>query len=115
MSRKETLRKYRVSAKNAVVQQRWKNTPHGKLSRRKIEAKYCLANKPKINAKRSVAYAVKTGRLPRAYNLPCFDCIGDAAHFHHFSYARSDRLKVVPLCRKCHRLRHSPERPEAGL
>lgn len=105
-SRRATLRRYRVSDKNKAVQARYAATPAGKEARRGIEARYVAANLDKRNAKRAVAYAVLRGRLPRVSNMPCFDCLGDASHYHHPSYAREHRLRVVPLCAKCHSTRH---------
>lgn len=106
ISRKINLRKYRVSDGNALVQARYRATPAGISSRQATEARYKAANKPKLAAKRAVAHAVRHGRLPRARHLPCFECLGDAAEYHHPSYAREDRLKVTPLCKRCHKTLH---------
>lgn len=106
ISRKIALRRYRCSTNNACSQAKYLATDSGKASRRKVETKYRSANRPKISAKRAVAHAIRRGRLPRARFLPCFECLGDAQEYHHPSYAWEDRLKVVPLCRRCHHSLH---------
>ena len=106
ISRKLALRKYRAGSRNAQSQARYYATPRGRKVRQAIDARYHAANKPKRAAKRAVAHAIRRGRLPKARFLPCFECLGDAAEYHHPSYARDDRLKVVPLCKKCHKALH---------
>ena len=60
----------------------------------------------KAAAHRAVARAVDQGVLKHIGDQRCQDCNGQAAHYHHESYAQEDRLKVIPLCHACHRARH---------
>lgn len=66
-------------------------------------------------AHKAVASAVKAGILPRVNTIPCNRCGKPAQAYHHpQGYSHENRLKVVPLCNKCHRtlhahLRHSQE------
>jgi hypothetical protein len=57
-------------------------------------------------ANHAVWLAVKSGRLAVVTSLTCQDCGQQAVHYHHVSYAASDRLNVVPLCHDCHVDRH---------
>lgn len=107
ISRKIALRRYRISDKNAAAQKRYLASEKGRAGAKARQAKYCAANREKRNAKRAVAHAVKTGRLPPALSLKCNRCDSIAGHYHHNSYARDKRLDVEPLCTKCHATHHN--------
>jgi hypothetical protein len=114
ISRRLALRRFRRSPKNVASQRRYLKSSGGRKTRRKIELRYAQANRDKRRAKRAVAHAVRRGRLPRAKNLPCFECIErDAQHYHHPSYEPEDRLKVIPLCSCCHHHLHFKDQTEA--
>lgn len=52
----------------------------------------------------AVARAVKEGTLPKLTgDVPCVDCGQPAWHYDHRDYALP--LDVVPVCRRCNRLR----------
>jgi len=61
----------------------------------------------------AVKQAVRYGRLPSARTLPCARCgrRGKRAMmgYHHASYAKRDRLKVVALCWRCHVEAHTED------
>jgi hypothetical protein len=65
----------------------------------------------KIQAKDSVSYAVKQGVILAAREYPCVACGAQAQVHHHQSYEKSQRLNVVPLCRRCHTLLHRNDDP----
>lgn len=58
-------------------------------------------------AHRAVMDAVKVGTLLPAKSYKCHGCDSMAQQYHHESYLPSNRLCVVPLCRKCHRRHHT--------
>jgi hypothetical protein len=60
----------------------------------------------KIQAKDAVSYAVKQGVILAAREYLCVACGAQAQVHHHQSYAASERLNVVPLCKRCHSLLH---------
>jgi hypothetical protein len=57
-------------------------------------------------ANRAVANAVQRGELAPVHTLACDKCGNPATDYHHPSYAKEDRLNVIPLCRSCHRMVH---------
>lgn len=57
------------------------------------------------SARAKVYMATLLGKIPKISTRSCADC-GEQAHVHHHDdYAKP--LDVVPLCHKCHGLRHS--------
>lgn len=59
-------------------------------------------------AHKTVAAAVKSGRLPKVTDQVCAQCGKQATGYHHTQgYSRENRLKVIPLCDKCHRTLHA--------
>lgn len=66
----------------------------------------------KIKARSAVTNAILAGRLPRAKTLSCKSCGQVAAGYHHYlGYAKRNRLKVMPLCRVCHKEADRSELP----
>lgn len=66
-------------------------------------------------ARRAVAYAVRTGRLAHAGDVPCTDCghfNGDRRHeYDHFlGYEPEHHLSVEPVCTTCHAERECQRR-----
>lgn len=62
------------------------------------------------NARKRLWDAVRRNGFPRPTEHKCADCGQPAQEYHHESYEREHWLDVVPLCRECHRSRHSAER-----
>ena len=90
------------------IQRKYKknNLETWKESKIKSRNKYKAENPDKNKAHRTVANAVKAGKLPRASTLTCVDCNQTAAQcYHHEDYEKP--LDVVALCRDCHAKRHS--------
>jgi len=58
----------------------------------------------KASAKAAVANAVSRGRIAPIHTRRCVDCDEQAQHYHHPDYTKP--LEVIPLCAKCHKLRH---------
>lgn len=53
--------------------------------------------------------AIKAGKLPKAATHNCAQCSNQASDYHHHNgYGDGRELDVIPLCRSCHRLAHSP-------
>lgn len=59
----------------------------------------------------AVGTEIRKGRMPHPKTLRCLGCNGQAQLYHHESYRPEDHLRVVPLCRKCHRQHHSGKKP----
>lgn len=54
-------------------------------------------------ARLKVSDAVKSGRMPKASTLTCFDCGLQAHEYDHYrGYAPEDVYNVQPVCRACH-------------
>lgn len=74
------------------------------------QADYRLRNREvhrvMYQAKKAVSRAVERGELAPVKTLACAECGEQASNYHHPSYARSQWLTVVPLCRSCHSLVH---------
>lgn len=68
-------------------------------------------------ARRRINYLVEQGRIPKAADMPCFDC-GDAVFTdnprHEYDHARGydgdNQLYVEPVCQRCHRNREEARR-----
>lgn len=54
----------------------------------------------------AVAKAVANGLLSPMTERTCEDCGESANGYHHESYEPEDWLDVVPLCDRCHGMRH---------
>ena len=68
-------------------------------------------NLEKTKAHQQVTYAIVAGTIQKADNFTCADngplCTGQATEYHHESYLPEHWLDVVPLCKFCHKARHS--------
>jgi hypothetical protein len=71
----------------------------------------------KLQARRRVNYLVEQGIIPRAEDLPCFDCADEVfsrRYRHEYDHARGydgeNQLYVEPVCAKCHRNREEARR-----
>lgn len=72
-----------------------------------------LWNKDRYAANVAVQRAVLDGLLSPAKSHQCHNpgCDRKATEYHHPSYAPEARLRVIPLCRTCHRRHHSNRNP----
>lgn len=70
-----------------------------------------LAYQPQYAAQTAVQAAKLRGDILPASAHKCYGCDNQADDYHHESYAKEDRLCVVPLCHKCHRNHHSGRKP----
>jgi hypothetical protein len=94
--------------KRRAAETRYRNTEKGK---KMLLKKWARQRKNPKHLERFRAYsavkeAIRSGRLKPASKRKCKDCGKRASGYHHNSYKREDRLKVVPLCSPCHRVRH---------
>lgn len=86
----------RDSAKAAV----WKFSNRGKWYRSRDDSNKRYPGKNKV--RHAVWYAVQSGRMIPARNLPCFDCKKQAAQYDHFlGYRWEHRFAVQAVCRIC--------------
>ena len=96
---KQTKRRYKQTKKSKEAQKRYIQSKKGRVSREK----YYYKNKFKVQARSSVSYAVKTGKLPRPDFLQCSCCPKQAQEYHHYlGYVPEHWLDVVSVCTKCH-------------
>ena len=60
------------------------------------------------HARRAVSHAVEKGLLHHPSELPCADCGVSADDYHHINgYETEHWFEIEPLCKSCHRERHS--------
>jgi hypothetical protein len=63
-------------------------------------------------ARIQVNEAVKYGRMPRAKDLLCVDCLTPAREYDHYlGYAKEHWFDVQAVCRSCHLEREKRRRP----
>jgi len=56
----------------------------------------------RVQARQSVYYAVRRGRLPHPTTLPCTHCGRPAREYdHHLGYGADHHFDVQPICRPC--------------
>ena len=92
--------------KNTARVRRYRQTKSGQVACRRADRNNRTRHPEKMSAGSAVAYAVMSGRLPRTSSCACADCGKQAEHHHHESYEKEHWLDVVPLCRRCHMIRH---------
>ena len=120
---KATLKKYRQTEKvhkyNLQYQEQYRKSERGKVVRKRYlisgkckeyEESYVIRYPERRKAKDAVLYAIKIGKLPPAKTLQCQICKGSAREYHHPSYKKEDRLKVIPVCSICHKKIHRKEK-----
>lgn len=90
----------RTRSLRAARMRRWrKRTPYAE---RDAVHRYKAAHPDRIQARDAVAYAVRTGRLPKVSLLRCVLCGERATRRDHLKgYGESERLLTVPLCSSC--------------
>jgi hypothetical protein len=81
----------------------WQKENTNKVRENKI--KWKKNNKQKVEAQNKVLHAVKKNKLTHVTLCKCQDCEKPAEHYHHENYLKP--LEVIPLCNKCHNLRHT--------
>jgi len=99
--------KYRLTDKHKTTQREWYKTKKGKNSLKERGKRYSGTDRQKAHG--AVSNAIKTGRLKSVSDRSqkCEYCEDVASVYHHYmGYGAGDRLKVVPLCRKCNRVPH---------
>lgn len=97
--------RYATANRDATLasKRKYNSTDAARAKKRAYNAKYVPANREKIAARAAVAYAVRTGKLPRVSSLACHACDAPAAHYHHYlGYALEHKLDVVPVCHTHH-------------
>lgn len=67
---------------------------------------YAELHPERMQASKAVREAIKRKQIKPARKCKCADCGAKAQDLHHESYAEEDWIKVVPLCRSCHKKRH---------
>jgi hypothetical protein len=64
-----------------------------------------------VLARRAVKTAIRRGDELPLTGTKCVDCGASAEHYHHFrGYEPEHWLWILPVCRKCHGIRHRKER-----
>jgi hypothetical protein len=68
-----------------------------------VEKDYNSSTVAQRRARDAVKWAIKNGELAKASTKKCFKCGNPAEEYHHVNgYRNGDRLKVRPVCSKCH-------------
>lgn len=99
-------RKYGKTVKGKTAHHRG-NKKYKKSKKGKVADKYSKINRPnQIKAINAVNHAIQVGKLPRPDSLFCKYCYEKAVQYHHPSYKSEHKLKVIPVCTKCHRKIH---------
>lgn len=62
-------------------------------------------DKDKVKIRKALNRAIESGYYKRASEKKCKDCGNQAQEHHHLDY--ENPYNVVPLCKKCHRKRHT--------
>lgn len=87
--------------KNRLNQRKWRLKTEYWLERRK---QYVVRSPDKAKAHNAINNAVRSGRMRHISTQVCARCGAPAEEYHHYrGYAPEQRLKVVPLCRGCHK------------
>jgi len=104
-------RKCRLIARN-----RYRSTQQGKITEKKYRLreghKRAQQNRyvrdfHKRQACNAVNQAVRNNKLKKISLCTCTICNGQAEEYHHYNgYDIDNRLNVIPLCNKCHRILH---------
>jgi len=120
----EYVHAYRHSKNGRAVNKRWRESNQGIERRAIADAKaakkrrasaewrahvYSIKDPMKAKASQAVWNACAAGKLPKVSTKQCNDCGKTAQEYHHESYLPEYRLIVIPLCRRCHTLRHFPD------
>lgn len=72
----------------------------GTISRQRVNQ---ILNPEKHAARTAVTKMIELGWMPKASELRCVDCGGQAKEWdHHLGYSEECRLAVLPRCQRCH-------------
>lgn len=102
----EYFRQYRRTEKGKTYHKRYRQSEKGKEMCRKSRKRHQFNHPLLHKTKAIVAYAVKTGKLPRASTLKCTYCSKQAKERHHPDYTKP--FEVKPVCVECHNHIHNP-------
>lgn len=98
-----------------VASREWQRTSKGREAHNRANEsgrarlntrRYQERNPLKLKAKSAVNTEIRAGRFPKASALLCEVCSSSADEYHHCSYAKDNWLKVLALCRLCHKQWH---------
>lgn len=103
------LKRFRRTEHAKLLQKRWRTSEKGKqYEKSQWPLKRIIYRKQK-GAVRAVGNAVRRNKLPKAKDVKCYCCNGQAEHWHHYQgYEKENWLKVIPVCYRCHMLIHYP-------
>ena len=104
------IRKHRNSEewrqKRAEYQAKWSKTTKGRACSNRHRDRHREQHPYHHKAHLAVQVAIQNGTISQIAKQACADCGVRAEHYHHESYSPDQWLVVVPLCRKCHYVRH---------
>ena len=104
--RKKSRREYYLSSEGKAYKEKYNNSLVGKEANLRAVRKYRDKYPEKTKAGDAVQGAVRLGKLSRINTQECNNCGSQAQNYHHPSYAKEDRLNVIPLCLDCHWKEH---------
>lgn len=99
-------KKYKQRNKDKLLQYDKQYYEANKVAITERKRRYNHSHETKLKARIAVRDAVRRQRLAPVSKMGCKDCGAPASEYHHTSYAKSDWLKVIPLCHSCHLIRH---------
>lgn len=114
---KRKRKQYDQSENGKAAKARYNRSENGKEKNRARDARYRHTDggKLRVQARRAVNEAVRTGQLPPATTLQCTYCEKSAEQYHHHKgYEPEHWLDVIPLCSDCHRIVHYETVSESG-
>ena len=75
---------------------------HLGANRTEQNRRYAERHPEKVKARNVVTHPIRDGKLPRAKDVVCIDCLLPAQRWdHHKGYAKENWLNVQPVCRFC--------------
>lgn len=113
---------YRLVNRDTLAAKKREDYKNNREAERKRHRDYYHANADRLNATHkewrtnnqhiikaqdAVTISVARGDIPRASELECVACGGQAKEYHHHSYKVEDRLNVKPVCKSCHAMLHT--------
>ena len=91
----------------AISQRNYHQTKAGKDVNRRSQKRYYQTHSEQISARSAINNATKTGKCPHISTQQGNVCGAPAKHYHHSKgYEEKHWLKVIPLCRSCHKKTH---------
>ena len=107
-SHEQAHKRYYKTKKGKATKRRYSQSAKAKAYWKRNLKIWRMTHHDRALAGCAVSNAIRRDVLAPAKTLIC-SCGQPANEYHHGSYAREDRLKVIPLCYVCHKAIHSTQ------